>query len=91
MNNNLIDENLKEFLISIVEDKIDCKRHKNYLKGDNRARKEMKFSSPGPLVLEDQQELVRIINDVTKNYYKDKPENLRDYDYDVLYPEVNSY
>ncbi len=80
--------NLKEFLISIVKNEIACNRHNNYLKGDKKTRKEMKFISPGPLVLDDQQKLVRIINDVTSIHFKDKPENLRDYDYDVLYPEV---
>jgi hypothetical protein len=48
----------------------------------------MKFESPGPLVTEHQTALVKLLLSLQKEYFPEKPANLRDYEYDVLYPEV---
>jgi len=58
------------------------------LGGNNAVRKEMKFESPGPLVTEHQTALVKLLLSLQKEYFPEKPANLRDYEYDVLYPEV---
>ena len=44
--------------------------------------------STGPLVSEHQEQLVRFLTDLSKKYYKDKPSNLTNYEYDVMYPEA---
>lgn len=48
----------------------------------------MKFSSPGPLVEEDQQTLAKLVEEISKEHYKPKASNLDKYEYDVLYPEA---
>jgi hypothetical protein len=72
-----------------MTEKENCPRHKNYLQGDSSIRRKMKFCSPGPLVQKDQEMLVNFILDLSKTYLGNKPKNLKSYEYDVLYPEVN--
>ena len=67
----------------------NCARHKNYVQGDIFIRRKMKFCSPGPLVQKDQETLVNFIIDLSKTYLVNKPKQLKSYEYDVLYPEVN--
>ncbi len=37
-----------------MNNQIECNRHKKYLNGDIKTRRDMKFSSPGPLIEDDQ-------------------------------------
>lgn len=84
----LVSPELEKYLISIFNEEIDCNRHKNYITGDLNTRKKMKFSSPGPLVEDDQQKLAALITNLCKANYQNKPDILVNYEYDVLYPEV---
>lgn len=84
----LLSDELEKHLLSIFNEEINCNRHKNYIKGDVNTRKKMKFISPGPLVEADQQKLAGFINNISRTQYKNKPETLNNYEYDVLYPEV---
>ena len=72
-----------------MTEKENCTRHKTYLQGDSSIRRKMKFCSPGPLVQKDQETLVNFIADLSKTYLINKPKQLKSYEYDVLYPEVN--
>ncbi|CAF0703869.1 unnamed protein product [Brachionus calyciflorus] len=84
----LLTTECEEHLISIFTEKTKCTRHASYIEGDLKTRRKMKFSSPGPLVEDDQQKLAKFINDLSKEKYENKQENLNSYEYDVLYPEA---
>ncbi len=73
-------------MISLLKNLEEFKRHKKYVKADINVKKEMKFSSPGPLIIEHQKDLVSILNNLQKEYLPNKP--TKTYEYDVLYPEV---
>ncbi len=93
---NLLMDKLKSqecqnFLESILTGAYDCKRHKTYVKGDVVTRREMKFSSPGPLIVGHQEELAKMLFELSKKFYPHKPANLKDYEYDILYPEVSGF
>lgn len=78
----------KDFIISILTNSLKCDRHSNYINGTLSERKEMKFKSTGPLVVEDQKKLAEFLIDLSLTYFSDKPMHLKDYEYDVLYPEA---
>lgn len=48
----------------------------------------MKFSSTGPLVISYQEQLAEMLENLQKVHYPDKPLHFKNYEYDVLYPEV---
>ena len=83
-------ELLKDYLLTIFTGEAKCKRHDTYLKADSTTRStQLKFSSPGPLIVAHQESLAKILEDLSSNNYKDKPMHLKNYEYDVLYPEVS--
>ena len=83
-------ELLKDYLLTIFTGEAKCKRHDTYLKADSTTRRtQLKFSSPGPLIVAHQESLAKILEDLSSNNYKDKPMHLKNYEYDVLYPEVS--
>jgi hypothetical protein len=70
--------------------KVNCKRNTAYLEGGAAVRKNMEFDCPGPLVAAHQTVLVELLRDLERVHFQNKPAHLRTYEYDVLYPEVNT-
>ena len=75
-------------MVGILTNTIECKRHQKYIKADMSLRKEMRFSSPGPLIDEHQKQLAKQLEELQLAHYPNKPAYLKHYEYDVLYPEV---
>lgn len=44
--------------------------------------------SPGPLVHEDQLVVANMVNELSRLNFKQKPDNLPNYEHDILYPEA---
>lgn len=89
---NLIDvlktAEFEDFIKSILENTVKCKRHTAYIKGTPLERKDMRFCSPGPLIPEHQKVIAEILINLSTTYYPDKASHLKTYEYDVLYPEA---
>jgi hypothetical protein len=73
----------------MLTNRSENKRNTKYLNGGPAVRKAMKFESPGPLVTEHQTALAELLCSLRKTHFADKPSHLRNYEYDVLYPEVS--
>lgn len=58
------------------------------MEGGAGVRKSMRFDRPGPLVLEHQTALAELLSSLQQTHFANKPVHMRDYNFDVLYPEV---
>jgi hypothetical protein len=48
----------------------------------------MEQQSPGPLIDQHQQEVHEIVSNLSKEYFRQKPVHLTNYEHDILYPEA---
>lgn len=81
-------EECQNYVIDILKKNIECTRNREYLEGGPAVRKTMRFERPGPLVLEHQTALAKLLGSLQQTHFASKPAHLRNYDYDVLYPEA---
>lgn len=78
----------EDYIVSVITEKVECNRQKAYFTGDVKNRKAMKFSSPGPLIISHQSQLADMLESLQKIHFPNKPSHLKNYEYDVLYPEA---
>ena len=58
------------------------------MNGDAKTRKRLEQISPGPLIEKDQLEVATLVTELSRTYFKEKPDILINYEHDILYPEA---
>jgi hypothetical protein len=67
-----------------------CLRHDEYLSADSKTRRiKLQFNNIGPLTQEDSIKFGIHLKNLGKKHYINRPENMINYEFDVLYPEVS--
>ncbi len=74
--------------MGILSKTIHCKRVNDYLCGTLKDRKEMRFCSPGPLLIDHQKKLADNLQQLESVHFSTKPAHLTSFTYDVIYPEA---
>ena len=90
--NLITGDDCKNYLLSIITDlnPIKCCRHDKYLNADAKTRREvLNFNKIGPLTQEDSIKTGTHLIKICKDNFVNKPLNLTNYEFDVLYPEVS--
>jgi hypothetical protein len=71
---------------------VKCSRHNEYLRADAKTRrKNFNFNYIGPLTQEDSIKIGKYLINLSKDNFINKPLNLANYEFDVLYPEASLY